>query len=113
MPIIVIDGKVRHSNITYEIGEIVEGLSEMDESRLVSLNVAKYVDLEENLDKIPSDLNKDPVVIPDDEENTDNTEISPDDEENTDNIIDLNSLALNPDDYVNASVDKTKKEKAI
>ncbi len=55
MGIIVKEGKIRHNKIYYGIGNKIEGLSQSEESRLVSLGVAEYIQEEAPVDK-PSKL---------------------------------------------------------
>lgn len=40
----VVEGKVTHDGVAYIVGEVIEGLSEADEQRLIGLKVCRAVE---------------------------------------------------------------------
>jgi hypothetical protein len=103
MSVKVIRNRVFDGTKTHEVGAVIEGLSKNDESQLIKDGIVEYVNKKEDTE-ISDEGEKD---------SSEEKDISPEDEENISDIIDPNSFALNPDDYVKASPTKTKKNKVV
>jgi hypothetical protein len=128
MSVKVIKNKVFDGIKTYEIGDVIEGLSENDKSQLVSDGVVEYIGVVPEIKKyrigkgaikkveplIDSIGKEDTEKSPSNEVNSSEDEkTSTESEENLSEQIDPNSLALNPDDYIKTPASKNKKEKAV
>lgn len=115
MPIKVIRNRVFDGNKTYEIGDVIKGLSKEEESQLVKGGIADYHNEEINYIESKKEIDELKVDSKLPSENGD-TDLPPEEEsngeENQSDIIDPNSLALNPDEYVEKSATKGKKGKA-
>lgn len=120
MNVKVIKNKVFDGVKTYEVGDVIVGLSEKDESQLISDGIVEYLyeqemkkDIDNGSDK-EGDLKGDIQTAPIDEVTpSEDEKISPESEENLSDLIDPNTFALNPDDYLKSSAPKSKKEKAV
>jgi hypothetical protein len=122
MSVKVIKHKVFDGNKTYEVGDVIKGLSEKDESQLVLSGIVEYVYTESEMkqDNMVNDIDKkdelkgDTEIPPNGEESSsENEKTSTESGENQSDLIDPNSLALKPDDYVKDSSPKGKKEKVV
>jgi len=99
MSVKVIKNKIFDGNKTHEVGDIITGLSEKDESQLISSGHIEYVYTkgdDVNTEKVADDLN---VKV----ETLDKVE------EITSDAIDPSLLALNSDDYAAPVAAKVKK----
>jgi hypothetical protein len=120
MSVKVIKNKVFDGAKTYEVGDVIEGLSENDKSQLVLAGIVEYVYTSEKRKEISTNIGKeedlkvDTEIAPSDETKlSEEEEISPESEEDLSDLIDPNSLALNTDDYIKNPASKNKKEKAF
>ena len=87
MSVRVIKNKIYDGKNTYEVGDIITGLTKKDESRLVLNEVAAYVDKKDLLPDAVADKVEDDTTISEKDE-----------EDSSSDTIDPNSLALNVDD---------------
>lgn len=101
MSVKVIKNKVFDGTKLHDVGDVIEGLSEKDESQLFENGIVEYVNKKEDT-KIPDE---------DEKVSSEEEDIPPEDEENISDIIDPNSFALNSDEYVNIPDVKSKKKK--
>lgn len=115
MSVKVIKNKVFDGKKTYEVGDVIKGLSENDEGQLILDGIAEYVGKKEDyilpgeaIDEPNDDID---IEITDDGEkdSSENEDISTEIETSKSDLIDPNAFALNPDDYVKASPTKKKK----
>jgi hypothetical protein len=133
MSVKVIKNRVFDGVKTYEVDDVIEGLSENDKSQLVSDGIVEYIGtrpeikkykLVNNINKkvetlvnsvgTEDDLKGDTETDPIDElKLSEGEKPSIEGEEKLSDLIDPNSFALNSDDYLKASAPKGKKEKAI
>jgi hypothetical protein len=99
MAVRVKEGKVRHDYKTYIIGDIMTGLSDDDESRLISLGVAEHIgEIEEKY--APAG------IAPVDEDPK--TDVSPDESPSASENDESINLDFNVDEYVDAGNKKGK-----
>jgi len=126
MAVKVIKNRVFDGNKTYEVGDTIKGLSEKEESRLVSGGIAEYLNNEKvsaienkKADNSQADNGNDNVTSFEGEENNDlppengevNEELALETEEGETNTIDPDLLSLKPEDYVKNSPTKSNKGK--
>jgi hypothetical protein len=113
----VIKNRIFDGTKTYEIGETIKGLSEKEESQLVSDGIAEYTFIrqEEKQEKqeVKSDINNNDINVEnallDDNKVEEDNIINEEKEEEKNETIDPNSLVLNPEEYVKESASKNKK----
>lgn len=111
MAIKVIKGHVRRNGLRYGMGEIITGLSENEESRIVSEGFAEYIpnvsELEESEaeeSKTEGSSDKDSNKEPLSEDNSKNDETVS--EDNLDGI----EVKFDPGEYVKSARNKTNRE---
>lgn len=98
MSVKVIKNRVFDGKKTYEIGDVIEGLSKKDEFQLVSEGIAEYTTAAQRSQGSNSNETLEEVGTKDD--NIDGKEGAG--EVDSGPTIDPNSLALNTDEYVSA-----------
>lgn len=119
MSVRVIKNKVFDGVKTYEVGDVIEGLSENDKSQLVSDGIVEHVYTKpEEIQEISEEINQNSIIaespkvdepLVDSIDKEDSTEVEGEEVE----AINIDSLALNADDYLKASAPKGKKRKAV
>ena len=133
MSVKVIKNKVFDGIRTYEVGDVIEGLSENDKSQLVSEGIVEYVGIrseikkyrlvnnyKKEIDSLVGNIGKDDNLkvdtetVPIDEVNhSEDEKASPESEENLIELIDPNTFALNPNEYIKDPSPKGKKGKVV
>lgn len=110
MSVKVIKNRVFDGTETYEVGDVIEGLSEKDESQLVSEGIVEYKMIhEEKTQRIDPKVN---TEIPNADEPLVDSNIEEDyKEEGQVEMIDPNSFNLNADEYLNTPTSPAKKKK--
>ena len=107
MSVKVIKNRVFDGTNTYEVGDVIKGLSENDKSQLVSEGIVEYVHVIPALTpKMIADIIEADEPIADIVEEKENN-IEEDAKE--EQMIDPNSFALNADEYAPAVETKKKK----